>query len=167
MDLNIVRDFGSLWSRFDQSNIPAADQEEMFEGYFHLFLSDSLLPGSIGSYIGCGSGRWAALVASRAGHLSLVGPSGDALLDAPQNLSNAANVSFRQASVGGLPLEEGSLDFDYSMGVLHHVSGTAEPIHSITQVLKSGAPFLIYLYYAFDQRSRWFRSIWRASDMLH
>lgn len=166
LDVNVVKDFGSEWSRFDQSSLSAVDQAEMFEGYFHIFPWDSLPPGSIGADIGCGSGRWAVLAAPRVGHLGLVDPSGDALAVARQNLSNAANVSFHQASVDGLPFEAGSLDFAYSLGVLHHVPDTAEAIHSIARVLKPGAPFLIYLYYAFDQRPGWFRAIWRASDRL-
>ena len=166
LDAKTVEGFGDEWSRFDQSSLSAADQAEMFEGYFHIFPWDSLPPGSIGADIGCGSGRWATLVAPRVEHLGLVDPSGDALAVARQNLSNAANVSFHQASVDGLPFEEGSLDFAYSLGVLHHVPDTAEAIHSIARVLKPGAPFLIYLYYAFDQRPWWFRALWRASDML-
>jgi len=166
MDVKVVRDFGAEWSRFDQSGLSAADQAEMFEGYFHIFPWDNLPPGSIGADIGCGSGRWASLVAPRVGHLGLVDPSGDALAVARQNLSNAGNVSFHHASVDGLPFEPGSLDFAYSLGVLHHVPDTAEAMHSIARVLKPGAPFLIYLYYAFDQRPRWFRAVWRASDML-
>lgn len=166
MDVNVVRDFGSEWSRFDQSNLSAADRAEMFGGYFHIFPWDSLLPESTGADIGCGSGRWASLVAPRVGHLRLVDPSGDALAVARQNLSNAANVSFHHASVDNLPFAGGSLDFAYSLGVLHHVPDTAGAIHSIAHVLKPGAPFLIYLYYAFEQRPWWFRAIWRASDML-
>lgn len=166
LDVTVVRDFGSEWSRFDQSSLSAADQAEMFEGYFHIFPWGSLPPSSIGADIGCGSGRWAVLVAPRVGHLSLVDPSGDALAVARQILPNAANVSFHQASVDGLPFEEGSLDFAYSLGVLHHVPDTAEAIHSIARVLKPGAPLLIYLYYAFDQRPWWFRALWRATDML-
>lgn len=166
MDADVVRDFGSEWSRFDQSSLSAIDQAEMFEGYFHIFPWNSLPPGSIGADIGCGSGRWASLVAPRVGHLRLVEPSGDALAVARQNLSNAANVSFCQASVDSLPFEEGSLDFAYSLGVLHHVPDTAEAIHSIARILKAGAPFLIYLYYAFDQRPWWFRAVWRVSDMI-
>jgi hypothetical protein len=30
--------------------------------------------------------------------------------------------------------------------------------------LKPGAPFLLYLYYAFDNRSPWFRFIWKLSE---
>lgn len=166
LDQQTVDGFGSEWSRFDQSSLSAADRAEMFEGYFHIFPWDSLPPDSIGADIGCGSGRWAALVAPRVGQLGLVDPSGDALAVARQNLSNAANTSFHQASVDDLPFEAGSLDFAYSLGVLHHVPDTAAAIHSIARVLKPGAPFLIYLYYAFDQRPWWFRAIWRASDRL-
>lgn len=166
LDVNVVRDFGSEWSRFDQSSLSVADRAEMFEGYFHIFPWESLPPDSIGADIGCGSGRWAFLVAPRVGHLSLVEPSDDALAVARQNLSDAANVSFHNASVDGLPFEEGSLDFAYSLGVLHHVPDTAEAMHSIAHVLKPGAPFLVYLYYAFDHSPWWFRSIWRASDAL-
>ena len=166
MDVNVVRGFGSEWGRFDQSSLSVADQAETFKGYFHIFPWDILPPGSIGADIGCGSGRWASLVAPRVGHLRLVDPSGDALAVARQNLSNVANVSFYQASVDDMPFERGSMDFAYSLGVLHHVPDTAEAIHSIAHVLKFGAPFLIYLYYAFDLRPGWFRSIWRISDML-
>lgn len=138
----------------------------MFDDYFHIFPWDTLAASSIGADVGCGSGRWASLVAPRVGHLHLVDPSKDALCVARQNLLGAANVSFHQASVDGLPFEKGSLDFAYSLGVLHHVPDTTEAIHSIAQVLKSGAPFLIYLYYVFDNRPKWFRAIWKASDML-
>ena len=31
--------------------------------------------------------------------------------------------------------------------------------------LKPGAPFLVYLYYSFDNRPWWFRLIWRVSDL--
>src|SRR6516225_1656653 len=39
-------------------------------------------------------------------------------------------------------------------------------IRSIGAKLKAGAPFLIYLYYALDNRPWWYRAIWRASDVL-
>src|SRR5690606_14720816 len=35
-----------------------------------------------------------------------------------------------------------------------------------TAKLKPGAPFLVYLYYAFDQRPAWYRALWRASEGL-
>ena len=166
MDPSVVRDFGSEWSRFDQSKLSAAGKAEIFNSYFNIFPWEKLTPYSVGTDIGCGSGRWASLVAPRVGHLNLVDPSGEALTVARQNLSHAPNVSFYQASVDNLPFEGGSLDFAYSLGVLHHVLDTVNAIHSIARVLKPGAPFLIYLYYAFDQRPRWFRAIWKVSNVF-
>ena len=32
--------------------------------------------------------------------------------------------------------------------------------------LKPGAPFLVYLYYALDDRPAWFRAVWRLSDLF-
>jgi SAM-dependent methyltransferase len=56
------------------------------------------------------------------------------------------------------------LDFAYSLGVLHHVPDTAAALRSIGRKLKPGAPFLIYLYYAFDNRPHWFRLLWKVTD---
>ena len=32
--------------------------------------------------------------------------------------------------------------------------------------LKAGAPFLVYLYYAFDNRPMWFQAAWKVSDLF-
>ena len=56
------------------------------------------------------------------------------------------------------------MDFGYSLGVLHHVPDTAAGIRACAAKLKPGAPFLVYLYYAFDNRPAWFRALWKASD---
>jgi hypothetical protein len=57
------------------------------------------------------------------------------------------------------------MDFGYSLGVLHHVPDTAGGLAACTRKLKPQAPFLVYLYYAFDNRPWWFRMIWRATDL--
>jgi len=168
IDEQVVKDFGSEWSRFDQSKLSESDHQGMFESYFHIFPWCVLSSNSIGADIGCGSGRWAALVAPKVGHLHLLDPSDDALLVAKQNLSKSKsdNSTFHKSSVDSLPFNDSSLDFAYALGVLHHVPDTGAAIKSIARVLKPGAPFLVYLYYAFDQRPRWFRALWRMSDMI-
>jgi len=166
LDVDVVKDFGSEWSRFDQSGLEVGDRVEMFNDFFHVFPWADLPSKAVGADIGCGSGRWAVLVAPRVGHLHLVDPSGDALSIARTNLASEANTSFHQASVDNLPLEKGGLDFAYTLGVLHHVPDTQEAIKSIACLLKPGAPFLIYLYYRFDQRPWWFRVLWQCSDLI-
>ena len=115
--------------------------------------------------MGCGSGRWARLVASRVGKLNCIDPS-SALDVAQRRLSDFNNVTCLRASVDapGLPLE--SQDFGYSLGVLHHVPDTGAAIRSCVSLLKPGAPFLLYLYYSFDNRPLWFRAIWLMSDTI-
>jgi hypothetical protein len=58
------------------------------------------------------------------------------------------------------------MDFGYSLGVLHHVPDTLRGLKACTAKLRSGAPFLLYLYYAFDNRSPWFKAVWRATDLV-
>jgi SAM-dependent methyltransferase len=73
-------------------------------------------------------------------------------------------VQFHQSSVAASGLSPLSQDFGYSLGVLHHVPDTAAAIRSCASLLKPGTPLLLYLYYAFDNRPRWFRFLWRLSN---
>jgi ubiquinone/menaquinone biosynthesis C-methylase UbiE len=161
-----VAGFGDEWSRFNQNGLSHEAREQIFDDYFSIFPWEALPRDAAGVDVGCGSGRWALVVAPRVGQLLLLDASGDALAVARKNLAHAPNVRFEQASVGSLPLEDASLDFAYSLGVLHHVPDTAEAIRAISEKLKPGAPFLVYLYYSFDNRSALYRGIWRASDIV-
>jgi SAM-dependent methyltransferase len=58
------------------------------------------------------------------------------------------------------------MDFGYSLGVLHHIPDTARALSSCVKKLRPDAPFLAYLYYRFDNRSRWFRVLWAVSDSI-
>lgn len=158
--------FGDEWSRFNQNGLSREARDQIYDDYFSIFPWEVLPQDAVGADVGCGSGRWAAVVAPRVGQLLLLDASGDALAVARQNLVDFPNVRFEQASVGALPIEDASLDFAYSLGVLHHVPDTAVAIHSISEKLKLGAPFLVYLYYAFDNRGMLYRGIWGVSDFV-
>jgi SAM-dependent methyltransferase len=168
IDPDVAKGFGHEWSTFRQGRheFAAADREAIFQLYFDIFPWQELPSGAVGLDVGCGSGRWSVMVAPRVGHLHLLDASPDALAVARQNLADAANVSFHLASVGDLPLTDNSLDFAFSLGVLHHVPDTTAAIRSIASKLKRKAPFLIYLYYALDNRPWWYRTVWRASNIL-
>ena len=58
------------------------------------------------------------------------------------------------------------MDFGYSIGVLHHIPDPQAGLSKCVSYLKPGAPFLVYLYYAFENRPLWFRLIWMVSDVL-
>jgi ubiquinone/menaquinone biosynthesis C-methylase UbiE len=165
LDKNTVAGFGDEWERFDQSELTKTEREKIFNAYFSIFPWGKLPSNAVGFDLGCGSGRWAAEVAPRVAKLHCIDPS-TALAVAKRNLSNVNNCEFHAASVDDIPLDNDSMDFGYSLGVLHHVPDSTAGITACVAKLKSGAPFLIYLYYAFDNKPIWFRGIWFVSDVL-
>ena len=166
IDIKTVEGFGEEWSRFDQTGMSEIELNEQFERYFAVFPWDDLPDGAVGFDLGCGSGRWAKLMAQRVGKLHCIDASAEALNVAKKNLAEAQNAEFHHASVADIPLADGSMDFGYSLGVLHHIPDTAQGIKSCVRKLKPAAPFLVYLYYAFDNRPPWFRLIWKISDVF-
>lgn len=166
LDTKTVEGFGEEWSRFDQTELDETEASNLFEQYFAIFPWDSLPANAVGFDLGCGSGRWAKLAAKKVGKLHCIDASVEALKVARKNLSTAGNVEFHNASVESIPLADNSMDFGYSLGVLHHIPKTAEGIKSCVEKIKPSAPFLVYLYYAFDNRPIWFRLLWKISDIF-
>lgn len=166
VDQDVVAGFGDEWARFDQSGLDERELESMFENYFNIFPWQDLPADAAGFDLGCGSGRWAKFVAPRVGKLYLFDPAEQALAVARRNLAGAQNCEFAVADAGSIPLDDASCDFGYSLGVLHHIPDTEAGLRACVSKLKPGAPFLLYLYYSFDNRPAWFRAIWKASDLV-
>jgi SAM-dependent methyltransferase len=161
---DVIEGFGDEWTRFDQTGMREAERGDVFESYFEVFPWETLARNAVGFDLGCGSGRWAKHVAPRVGTLHCIDPS-DAIDVARRNLSDANNVVFHRRTAAQLPFEPASMDFGYSLGVLHHIADTEGALRAAVRTLKPGAPLLVYLYYAFDNRPPWFRALWRASDV--
>ena len=166
LDIKTVDGFGEEWSRFDQSDLDERELAEQFDRYFKVFPWQSLPNSAVGFDLGCGSGRWAKFAAQRVERLHCIDASPAALEVARRNLTALDNVEFHAASVDTIPLDDASMDFGYSLGVLHHIPNTAAGIRACAAKLKPGSPFLVYLYYAFDNRPSWFRTVWKVSDIL-
>ena len=165
-DQATIASFGDEWSRFDQSKLDENELHRIFSKYFRIFPWHLLPDKAEGFDMGCGSGRWAKQVLPRVGLLNCIDPSTDALSVAKRNLSGYSNVRFLQATTETVPIRAESQDFGYSLGVLHHVPDTQSAMDSCVKLLKPGAPFLVYLYYNFDNRPAWFVLIWRASELI-
>ena len=164
-DKNTVEGFGDEWSRFDQSDLPEDEQQLLFDEYFSVFPWKDISKESVGFDLGCGTGRWAKSVAPKVKKLICIDPS-NAIDIAKKNLSNFDNCEFESATVDDISIDNNSMDFGYSLGVLHHVPDTEMGIKQCVEKLKKGAPLLLYLYYRFDNRPFWFRFIWSISDLL-
>lgn len=165
MDAATVEGFGDEWATFDQSALEPLEHREMFNQYFrHFPLSE--LGAAEGFDLGSGSGRWALLVAPHVQKLHCIDPSGKALDVSKRRLASKANVDFHLAGAHEIPLADGSQDFGYSLGVLHHIPNPEKALLACVAKLREGAPFLLYLYYRFDNRPAWFRRLWTVTDTI-
>ncbi len=161
VDPRTVKGFGQEWSTFTQHALSDCERKELFDKYFCL-IDWSKKPRRCLD-MGCGSGRWAALVAPLVEELVAADASPEALQVARRNV-RAPNVSFVESSTENLPFPDGSFDLIFSLGVLHHLPDTEGAVRSLTRKLCPGGILLLYLYYAFDDRPAWFRALWKVTD---
>ena len=165
IDHKVVEEFGNEWSEFDQSELSEDELISIFNDYFRVFPWENVSKSSVGFDLGCGSGRWAKFVSPKVGKLFCIDPS-NAIEIAKKNLKKFKNCSFIKSGIDQIPLEDNSMDFGYSLGVLHHVPDTVEGLKKAVSKLKKGAPFLVYLYYAMDNQPIWYKFIWKISDFF-
>lgn len=166
IDPKTVQGFGEEWAAYDQLELGGDEHQRMFDLYFEIFPFEDLPDNAEGFDLGCGSGRWAELLRRRVGKLHCIDPSEKALAVARSRMSGDEKVTFHLAGVDDIPLPDASQDFGYCLGVLHHVPDPNAGIRACVAKLKPGAPFLAYLYYSFDNRPAWFKTVWRASDFV-
>lgn len=168
LDERTAASFDSIWKqqRGAGESDPLADVESRraFESFFSIFPLNAL-GGGEGFDLGCGGGRIARHVAAKVGVLHCIDPSQAALAAAKVAMGNCRNACFHQAAVDAIPLPDGSQDFGYSLGVLHHIPDPEAGLRCCVEKLKPGAPFLLYLYYRFDNRPAWFSALWRVADI--
>ena len=165
IDDKVVRDFGKEWQAFNHQNLEQSLLDSAFDSYFDIFPFDDLANGE-GFDMGCGSGRWAKYVAPRVRFLNCIDPSSAALNQAKLNLKNHQNCNFICEGASDNSLEDHSQDFGYSLGVLHHIPDTSLALKACAMKLKTGAPFLLYLYYRFDNKPKSYYLLWKLSDIL-
>lgn len=166
IDQKTIDGFGFEWRTFDQSSLSKEDVARVSADYLRLLPWDVLPSDAVGFDAGCGSGRWAKIVASKVGTLHCIDASIEALEVARRNLVGVPNCIFHHTTVDQIPFPDETADFGYSLGVLHHLPNTEMGIRSCVQKIKKGGPFLLYIYYAFDNRALWYRTLWKLSDVI-
>lgn len=164
-DKKTVKSFGDEWEDFDQSKLPELESKNLFNNYFKIFPWSRLSINSVGFDMGCGSGRWAKFVSLKVGHLHCIEPS-SAFYVAKKNLKNLKNITFHESFIETVKIKENSMDFGYCLGVLHHVPDTQKALSKCIDLLKKDSPFLVYIYYSFDNRPFWIKIIWYFSNII-
>ena len=142
---DVRRSFSEEWGAFGDI-LPEHDDE--FSGYFDLVPLRSL-SGKTVMDIGCGSGRWSRIIASKCDVVVLIDFS-DAIFVAKRNLGDTSNAIFFRGNLNDLPFVNDCADFLFCLGVLHHLElNCLEATRRTMRLSRNG---LFYLYYALDNR---------------
>ncbi|MFH1790292.1 MAG: class I SAM-dependent methyltransferase [bacterium] len=153
-DKNFAKDiqytFGSEWTEYSEI---LSEHKKEFEQYFDLVGTDSLNDKTVCD-LGCGNGRWSYFLRNRCKNIILIDFS-DAIFVARSNLADVDNALFFMCDIKSLPFKDNFADFLYCIGVLHHLPTNC--LHEIIKLRRFASDFLIYLYYALDNRPFYFR----------
>jgi len=110
------------------------------------------LAGKLVLDVGCGMGRFADVATRWGAHVVGVDLSLAAEV-ATQNLADT-NAAIFQADVFQLPFAEGSFDYIYSIGVLHHTPSCEQAVKVLPKLLKPGGRLAVWLYSSYNP---WYR----------
>ena len=127
------------WARFDQTTLSPVELQDIFESYFHIFPWHCLPHDAVGFDMGCGSGRWANHVAPKVHRLYCFDAAQAAVRVAKKALRHHRNCDVALASIDHIPLPDESMDFGYSLGVLHYIPDPVAGLRSCVAKLKPGA----------------------------
>jgi len=155
--------FGNEWMSYNKI---LEEYNSEFENYFDVvpkqIFSKQLLVGDLG----CGNGRWSYefLKRNKESFLILVDIS-DSIHVAQKNLESFKDRTlFIKSDVTKLPFKENSLDFFFSLGVVHHIPGTL--LDNLDSICCLSEEYLLYLYYSLDNRNIIFKYLFKLINLF-
>jgi SAM-dependent methyltransferase len=136
-----LESFGRQWTRYNVAH----DEEDRatFQAKTGVRLAE--LKGLRVLDAGCGGGRYSK-VAGEAG-ATVIGADHTHAVDKAADLCrHLPNVRFLQADLKRLPLEPGSFDFVFSIGVMHHDVDTRTVFEAVAKMVRPGGRYAVWLY---------------------
>jgi SAM-dependent methyltransferase len=136
-----LRSYSYQWRKF----------KEMFPHWEEVFvdtikpITPDFFPGKVGLDGGCGFGRSIYYAASFGAEMIGLDLS-EAIEAARENTRHLPHVHLVQGDIFHPPVRRGSLDFVYSIGVLHHLPDPKGGFLSLARLLKPAAPMFIWVY---------------------
>jgi|CXWL01.1.fsa_nt_gi SAM-dependent methyltransferase len=163
IDDSVVESFGEEWKKFH--TFSDEELKELGDKYFDIVTDKIVDKSAYCIDIGCGTGRWSKYLSDRAGFIEAIDPS-DAIIVADKLLKDIENIRLTKASTDNIPFADESFDFGMSVGVLHHIPDTQKALSDCVQKIKKGGFFYVYLYYALDNRGRFFKILFSFVNFL-
>ncbi len=139
--------FGWEWQKFSYLHDIDTYQEQFLDWIYPIdsaFFTDKVVLDA-----GCGMGRF-AIVSSLFGAREVIAiDASDSVEAAYQNAQQFPHVHVVQGDINRLPLrqmEEGEIDFVFSIGVLHHLDDPQKGFASVVQHLKKDGSIFAWVY---------------------
>ena len=157
-----VSSFGFEWTKFSKTQLDSANGTNQSEERFKQSLDFALeeLEGKLILDAGCGMGRFMEIALKYGG--TIIGVDMSLAIEAAyQNLHKHSNAHFIQADIFQLPFKEGSFDFIYSLGVLHHTPDTRGAFAQLPPLLKPGGKISVTLYANYNKAYVYSSEFWR------
>jgi ubiquinone/menaquinone biosynthesis C-methylase UbiE len=141
--------YGKLWRGFTFEEVTAKATAILSERLTRNGIDLGFLRGKEAIDVGCGSGRF-TLALSRLGCASVVGvdygDEGLRIADEIAGREGMTGVHFRKADVLDLPYADGTFDFVFCNGVLHHTEDLERGISEVVRIARPGGKIWLYLY---------------------
>lgn len=163
IDIETVESFGEEWTAFDFFN-----ETEIYnagDNYFDIVPETIFKNATNALDVGCGTGRWSYYLSEKVGFIECIDPS-KAVIAASKLLAHKHNIRISKAGVDNIPFADGTFDFVFSLGVLHHVPDTGKAVHACVEKLKSNGHILLYLYYSLENRGLLFKTLFHLSNSV-
>jgi ubiquinone/menaquinone biosynthesis C-methylase UbiE len=141
--------YGALWKKLDFEELTVNAVSMLTERLKANGIDARTFRGRRAIDIGCGSGRFTHAL-KKLGSDSVVGvdygKQGLRIAEDIKKKLGAKGVSFKHASVLKLPFRDGSFDFVFCNGVLHHTENMERGIREMARVCEPGGKIWLYLY---------------------
>lgn len=140
--------FGRQWNRYDV----VRDDEDRRVFAVKTGVAPEDLAGMKVLDAGCGGGRYSRL-AAQAGATVVGADQSTAVEKAADVCRGLAGAAFVQADLKRLPFEEGTFDFVFSIGVMHHDQDTRSVFDAVARMVRPGGRLVVWLY----RRNQWWQ----------
>lgn len=139
--------FGSQWKAFAQSQIDTENiKESRLRFHSEIGWSKSDLENKKIIEVGSGAGRFIEVVSEQESTLAIGMDITDAVDASQENIGHKDNVFFIQGDIFNSPLKENSMDFAYSIGVLHHTPNPELAFQKMVDIVKDYGYIGLSLY---------------------
>jgi SAM-dependent methyltransferase len=140
--------FGRQWNAYEVAH----DDEDRATFQAKTGIEPGTLAGLRVLDAGCGGGRYSKVAAAAGARVVGVDHS-TAVEKAARLCADLPGASFVQADLKRLPLEPGSFDVVFSIGVMHHDVDTRAVFEAVAAMVKPGGRLAVWLY----RRNQWWQ----------